>query len=55
MVMGIKALFLDLLLCWEITGPDAAVDRGLSTDSDHEVEADKRLVGVFSKVCLGGF
>jgi hypothetical protein len=54
MVTGIKALSLELLLCWELTGPDAAVDRGLSTDGDDE-EADERLVGAFGKVCFGGF
>jgi hypothetical protein len=52
---GIKALSLELLLCWELTGPDAAVDRGLSTDGDDEEVADSRLVGAFGKVCFGGF
>jgi hypothetical protein len=51
---GIKALSPELLLCWELTGPDAGVDRGLSTDGDDE-EADERLVGAFGKVCFGGF
>jgi hypothetical protein len=55
MVTGIKALSLELLLCWELTGPDAAVDRGLSIDGDDEVEADECLVGAFGKVCFGGF
>jgi hypothetical protein len=55
MVTGIKALSLELLLCWELTGPDAGVDRGLSTDGDDEVEADECLVGAFGKVCFGGF
>jgi len=55
MVTGIKALSLELLLCWELTGPDAPVDRGLSTNGDDEVEADECLVGAFGKVCVGGF
>jgi len=45
MVMGIKALSLELLLCWELTGPVAAVDSGLSTEGDDEEEAYKCLVG----------
>jgi len=53
--MGIKALSLESLLCWELTGPDAAVDRGLSTDGDDEEVADSRLVGAFGKVCFVGF
>jgi len=54
-VTGIQALSLELLLCWELTGPDAGVDWGLSTDGDDEEEADERLVGAFGKVCFGGF
>jgi hypothetical protein len=54
-VTGIKAFSLELLLCWEITGPDAGVDRGLSTDSDDEEEANERLLGAFGKACFGGF
>ena len=42
-VTGIKALSLELSLCWELTGPDAGVDRGLSADGDDEEEADERL------------
>jgi hypothetical protein len=45
--MGIKALSLELLLCWKLTQPDAGGDRGLSTDSDDEKEANERL-GVLS-------
>jgi len=55
-VTGIKALLLELSLCWELTGPDAGVDSGLSTDgNDEEEEADKRRVGAFDKVCFCGF
>jgi len=36
-------------------GPDAGVDRGLSTNGDDEEEADEHLVGAFDKVCFGGF
>ena len=46
---------LELLLCWELTEQDAAIDRGLSTDSDHEEEADERLVRAFDMICIGGF
>jgi hypothetical protein len=55
MVTGIKALSLELLLCWELRGPDAGVDRGLSTDGDDEEEADECLMGAFGMVCFGGF
>jgi hypothetical protein len=55
MVTGIKALSLELLLCWKQSGPDAGVDRGLSTDGDDDEEADKRLVGAFGKVSFGRF
>jgi len=55
MVTGIKGLSLELLHCWELTGPDAAIDGGLSTDGDDEEEADERLVGAFGMVCFGGF
>jgi hypothetical protein len=55
MVTGIKTLSLELLVCWERTGPDATVDRGLSTNGDDEVEADERLVGAIGKVCFGVF
>ena len=54
-VMGIKALSLESSLCWELMGPDAGVDRGLSTNGDDEEEADEHLVGAFDKVCFGGF
>jgi hypothetical protein len=53
--VGIKALSLELLLCWELPGPDDGVDRGLSTVGDDDEEADERLVGAFGKVCFGGF
>ena len=53
-VTAIKALSLELSLCWELTEPDASVDRGLSTDGDDEEGADERLVGAFDKVCFGG-
>jgi hypothetical protein len=46
---------LELLLCWELTEPDAGVDWGLSTDSDDEEVANKRLVGACGNVCFGGF
>jgi hypothetical protein len=52
--MGIKALSLELFLCWELTGQDAAIDRGFSPNGNNEERADKYLVGTFSKICLGG-
>jgi len=52
--MGIKALSLESLLCWELTGPDARVDSGLSTDGNDEEEADERFLGAICKVCFGG-
>jgi len=33
-VTSIKALSIELSLCWELTGPDAASDRGLSCNGD---------------------
>jgi hypothetical protein len=39
---------------WELTGPDAAIDRGLSTDGHDEEEADERLVCACGKVCFDG-
>jgi len=54
MVMGIMALSLELLLCWELTGPVAAVDSGSSTEGDDEEEANEHLVGAFGKVSFGG-
>ena len=53
--MGIKTLSLELSLCYEQTGPDDVVDRGLFTDSDDEEEADEGLMEAFSMVCDGGF
>jgi len=53
MVTGIKALSQTLSLCWELTGPYAGVDRGLSTDGDDEEETYERLVGSFCEVCIG--
>jgi len=55
MVMGIKALSLELLLCLELTGPEATIDRGLSTDGEHEEEADARLMCGFAKAWFCGF
>ena len=54
-VTVIKALSLKFSLCWELTGPDDGVDRGLSTDVDHVKEADKPVVGAFNSVGFGGF
>jgi hypothetical protein len=52
---GIKALSLELLLCWELTGPDVTVVKGFSTDGDGEEVTDLRLVVAFGKVCVRGF
>ena len=52
--MGIKALWLELSLCWELTRLDAGVDRGLSTNGNDEEEADESLAGAFDKVSIGG-
>jgi len=54
-VTVIKALSLKFSLCWGLTGPDAGVDRGLSTDGDDVKEADKPVVGGFNSVGFGGF
>lgn len=43
MVMGIKALSLELLLCCKVPGPDASVDRGLCNDSNNLRKADEGL------------
>ena len=53
--MGMKTLLLEFLLCGELTGPDAGVDRGLCTDGNDGEEADKYLVGAFCKVWFGRF
>jgi len=53
-VTGIKALSLELLVCWELTGPVAGVDRELSTNSDDEQQANELLMCVFGKVYFGG-
>jgi len=52
-VTGIKAIALESLLCWEHTGPDADVDRELSTDGEDEAEANDRLLRALGKVCFG--
>jgi len=54
-VMGIKTLSLESSLCWELTGPDASVDRGLSTNGDDEEEADEHFMGAFGKIWIVGF
>jgi len=43
----------ELLLCWELTGPDAGIDRGISTNGDDEKEeANERLVGASVRSAL---
>jgi hypothetical protein len=54
-VTGITALSLKLLLCWELTVPDATIERGLSTDGNDEEVADEHLLVAFGKDCFGGF
>jgi len=54
-VTGIKACSLELLLCWEPTGPDATIDWGVSTDGLDEEEADQPLVCACGKICSGYF
>jgi len=52
-VTGFEALLPELLLCWELTGPDAGIDRGISTNGDDEKEeANERLVGASVRSAL---
>jgi len=51
--LGIKTLSLESSLCWELRGPDAAVDRGFSTHAKDEEVADGSLVGALDEVFFG--
>lgn len=51
----IKALSLESLLCWVLTGADANIERGLSIDSNDEEQADEALVRAFHEVSCGGY
>jgi len=54
-VTRIKDHSLESLLWWKRNGPDAAVGKGLSANSDEEEEADEGVVCTSGKVSLGGF
>jgi len=54
-VTVINTLLLEILVYWELTGPDAGVDRGLSTHGDDEEEVNERLVCAVTTVSSGQF
>jgi len=53
-VTRITALSLGLVLRWELTRPDAGIDRGSSTNCDPKEETDEDFVAAFGKNCVGG-